>query len=134
MNFKYFRHSLTTCAYNPCSIAIFLMLFFNLKWCIMSFICIILTFFKYKIIWKSFIFLLKIWFYNFVDCPPLSCIYFVSLLNCVNIFNINFHCLFISFGLLFIFDINFRLVARLGFCGDGLINICLFSHRQIFSI
>ena len=33
----------------------------------------------------------------------------------------------------FILNINFHIFAILGFCSDGFINICLFSHRLIFS-
>ena len=98
----------------------------------MSFIWIILTFF-YKITRKDVILLKKL-LYNFVDIPQSFCIYFVSLLNCVNIFNINAHLLFIIFGLLFIFKIILHLIARLRFCSDGFIDICLLSHHQIVSI
>ena len=83
---------------------------------------------------KYHISLKKIWFYNFVYFPPFSGVYFVSLFKCVNIYNINVHCLFICLCLSFFFKINFHLVTSLGFCREGFIDICLFSHCRIFSI
>ena len=131
MNFKSFRHILTICAYSPCSTSICLMLFFTSIGILISSFSLSLYFFI-KSPGKVSDYFKKLLFYNFVYYPRLSCIYFVSLFKCVNIFNINVHCLFIC--LLLLFKINFRIVASLGFCNDGFIDICLFSHRQIVSI
>ena len=61
---------------------------------------------------------LKNWLYNYVDSPPYFCTHFVSLFNCVDIFNINVHFLFVRFVLLFIFTIILHFIASLGFCSD----------------
>ena len=63
----------------------------------------------------------QFWLYNFVYCPPLSCIYFVPLFKCVNIFNINVHCHFICLCLSLFFNINLHGIASLRFCSDGFI-------------
>ena len=94
MNFKYFQRSLTTCAYNPCSIAILFMVFYTLKWHKLSFIWIIITL-LHKIIWEYFRLFEISFFYNLIYCPPLYWIWFHYYFICVNLININFHCLFI---------------------------------------
>ena len=49
----------------------------------------------YKITWKNIRLFEIIFFYNFVDCPPSSCMYFLSFLKCVIILNIIVYCIFI---------------------------------------
>ena len=55
--------------------------YFYLNWYTNSFICIILTFFYHL---ENIRFVEIILFYKFVDCPPLSCLYFVSLFRGVD--------------------------------------------------
>ena len=83
---------------------------------------------------KMSVSLKKILLYNYVDSPPYFCTHFVSLFNCVDIFNINVHFLFVRFVLLFIFTIILHFIASLGFCSDVFIILWLVSHRQIVSI
>ena len=89
MNFKSFLLILITCAYNLCSVAIHFLLFFTSIGTIIASFTLSLHFFL--IIWKISYFSKKTWFYNFMDFPPLSCLYLVSIFKCVNIFNINVH-------------------------------------------
>ena len=130
MNFKYFWRSTNTFSYNPFSVNIHFLLSFissGIYWASFS---LYLQF--YYIIRKDVSFQKKK-LYKFVYCHPFY-IFFVFLFNCIHIIYINVHFLFISFGILFIFKIISHLVPSLRFCSDGSINICLFSHRQIFSI
>ena len=85
INFKSFQRSMTTCAYNACSIAINFMLFLNSSGTHWSSFALSLHFFI-KLSGKTRSFEIS-FFYNFVDCPPWSCIYFVSFSN-VLIFSI----------------------------------------------
>ena len=121
MNFKFYRLIMTTCAYNPCSVAIHFMLFFTSVGILIASFALSLQFFI-KSSGKTRLFEI-IFFYNFVDCHPLICIYFVSIFKSVNIFNINFYCFLICLCLLLFLKINW----------DGFINICLFSYRLIVS-
>ena len=78
MNFKSFQRTMTTCAYCHCSIAINVMLFFNSSGTHWASFVLSLHFFKLS--GKTRLFEI-IFFYNFVDCPPWSCIYFVYFSN-----------------------------------------------------